>query len=189
MMNESILDAEFTASPEDLENVEYAGFWIRVGASLIDFLVLLPVVGLSIFNMLSIKSMSLMLVLTIAGAIYKPYFEWKKGATIGKSAVGIKVVNMNFEPITLNQALIRYFPWMINYTLALILDFFLFTSPEFGTTTDFVELGMITEGLPFDAINRVYNFVFLILVGSLIFDKFKQGIHDKSAGTFCIKSK
>ena len=93
--------AEFTASPEDLENVEYAGFWIRVGASLIDFLVLLPVVGLSIFNMMSIKSMSLMLVLTIAGAIYKPYFEWKKGATIGKSAVGIKVVNMNFEPITI----------------------------------------------------------------------------------------
>ncbi|MBX2840207.1 MAG: RDD family protein [Flammeovirgaceae bacterium] len=188
MMNESILDAELADNSEGFENVEYAGFWIRVGASLIDFLVLLPVVGLGIYNMLSIKSMLLMLVLTIAGAIYKPYFEWKKGATIGKSAVGIKVVNMDLMPITLNQVVARYFPWIINYALSLILDFYLFSSPEFNSTTDFVEIGLITEGLPLEGINRVYSFIFLIMVGSLIFDKFKQGVHDKAAKTYCIKS-
>lgn len=78
------------------EQVEYAGFMRRVVAAVIDWIIMM--VGCS----------------TGVGAplafFYLPLCEalWD-GATIGKKAVGIKVVNYQYEKITMGQAFGRFF--------------------------------------------------------------------------------
>lgn len=186
-MNDSILDNEYTREEVSLENARFAGFWVRLGASLIDSLILLPFILLNFYNSLNIKSLPLMLVLTSVFSIYKPYLEWKKSATFGKMAMGIKVVDESLNNISGEQAIKRYFPWIISFIFSIIVSIQMFTSPEFQEVNKFLELGTITSGSPMNSISTFYNIIFIILVGSLIFNAKKQGFHDKFAGTYCIK--
>lgn len=188
-MNEPILDHDLATKGISLEETPYAGFWIRVGASLIDFLILLPIVFLGTYNSLHIKSIFLMLILAIISVLYKPLLEWEKSATLGKMAVGIKLVDSRMNDISLNQAIKRYFPWIISYLVSTTMNILLFTHPEFPLIDDFMELGVLMEGTPINTINTVYSFIFMILLGSLAFDSKKQGFHDKYADTYCIKVK
>ncbi|MBK8392708.1 MAG: RDD family protein [Saprospiraceae bacterium] len=50
------------------------------------------------------------LVIGILLMCYKPFMEFQYGATLGKMAVKLKVVNLDFEKITLSQSIIRYIP-------------------------------------------------------------------------------
>ncbi|KAA3638015.1 MAG: RDD family protein [Bacteroidetes bacterium] len=188
-MNEPILDDELTQNEVSLNDVKFAGFWIRVGASLIDFFILLPVLLLGVYNSLNFKSLPLMLLITLIGFLYKPYLEWKKGGTFGKLAVGVKVVDYSLKNIDLDQAFRRYFPWIISYIISVIIDIHVYTLPEFQDIDQFLELAPLVEQSPLNSISTFYNLIFLILVGSLIFDPRKQGVHDKYAGTYCILTK
>jgi uncharacterized RDD family membrane protein YckC len=169
------------------QKVEYAGFWIRVLASLIDSFVLVPIVLLSFYNMFNLKSIVLMVILVILQTIYKPFLEWRYGATLGKMAVKIQVVTDQLGRITMEQAIGRYVPWLISQVLSLITTFLLFNSPEFNDMDGLQEMTVISENLPLNDISTVYSFIFILLVGSLVIDKRKQGVHDKIARTLCIK--
>ncbi len=189
-MDETILDNELTQSGENPAETRYAGFWVRLWASLVDFLILLPVFLLTMYNMFSLKSMPLMLVLTVAGAVYKPYLEWKRSATYGKTALGIKLIDYEGNNISLEQALKRYLPWMISYVFSLISSVALFLSPEFADAEGFMEIGTLTNQVsPLNSLDTAYNLIFLILVGSAGFDSRKQGVHDKYAKTYCVYEK
>lgn len=188
-MNEPILDEDLTQSEVSLNDVKFAGFWIRVGASLVDFLILLPILLIGVYNSLNYKSIPLMLLLTMIGFLYKPYLEWKKGGTFGKLILGLRVVDYALKNISLDQAFRRYFPWIISYIISLIIDVNTFLSPEFQNIENFSDLALLTQESPLDSINSFYSIIFLVLVGSLIFDPRKQGVHDKYAGTYCIVTK
>ena len=47
------------------EEIEYAGFWIRFGAALIDMLVLIPIIALSMYNQFDMKSIVLLMFVPI----------------------------------------------------------------------------------------------------------------------------
>ncbi len=64
----------------------YAGFWIRLVAYIIDGLIL----GAIIF-VLAITIIGLLLVIPV-GLGYFPYLWWKRGASFGQSALGLRVV-------------------------------------------------------------------------------------------------
>ena len=186
-MNKNELADDLLPSHQNLQEIEFAGFWIRFLASIIDSLVLIPLVLLSFYNIFVLKSVLIMVVFTILSTIYKPLLEWKYGATLGKMAVNIKVVNETSSNITLEQAIGRYIPWLITQSLSLITSFYMFNSPEFTQVTGFEDLGTFARNLPIDNASTIYNFIFIFFVGSLAFDKRKQGFHDKIARTFCIK--
>lgn len=186
-MNEIEKDNLLIKNEHGFSDVEYAGLWIRVGASIIDSFVMIPVVLLTFYNIFSIKSMLFMVVLTILASLYKPLLEWRYGATLGKMACKIKVVNENMGFLSMSQAFGRYLPWLITQILSLISYFYIFNSPNFQEIDGFIEMGAIAQESPLDTVNSVYNFIFLVIVGSLAIDKRKQGFHDKIAGTFCIK--
>lgn len=78
------------------EYMEYGGFWRRVIACFIDNFI----VGLVAMTGVGV----------IACFVYYPICEafWD-GSTIGKKAMGLKVVNRNFEKITVGQAFGRYY--------------------------------------------------------------------------------
>lgn len=188
-MENQILDQAFNEKEQpfiDSSKIRYAGFWIRVVASLLDFLVLIPVVILNYYNILTIKSLPLELLIVLLTNIYKPLMEYKYGATVGKMAVNIKVVNYDYTNITLEQALIRYFPWLVNSVLSIASILFLFQSADFEAVDEFLEIGYATQQAPFYIYSQLYNIIFIIIVLAVAFDKRKQGLHDKLAKTYCI---
>ncbi len=169
------------------EEIEYAGLWIRLGAAVIDTLVLIPIIGLSMYNQFDIKSLTLLYVLTVLSALYKPLMEWRFGATLGKMACKIKVVNEDLKPISIDQSFGRYAPWAISVVIQLLVATQIFMDPGFKAADTFIEIGVIAQNSPLNNVSSIYNLIFFIIVGWLIVDKKKQGVHDKIAKTFCIK--
>lgn len=121
--------------------VVYAGFWKRVAASLIDgvvvgiggtilsFIVMgLLGLGLSVsFADIAMGTAPLVLQLAnyavsmaVAVAYFAGFHASRSQATLGKMAIGIKVVRTNGEPISLARGVGRYFGYLLSYILLLI---------------------------------------------------------------------
>lgn len=103
-MDDPLLDFK---DNENIGKVEYAGFWIRFFACLIDGLLLsivYGILGISFDNIMFIQ-------ISIDGfftVLYFTYFESSlKQATIGKQLLNIKVVDKNGFRLTPFNALIR----------------------------------------------------------------------------------
>jgi uncharacterized RDD family membrane protein YckC len=120
-------------------NFQYAGFWIRVGAYLIDGFIMSVVQGIVFFGIfggtffeylrritesaqagnqpnpalimapLFAAIAPFQLLAFVSQLAYSVFFWVKYGATPGKMAVGIKVIAANGGPVSLGQALGRYF--------------------------------------------------------------------------------
>jgi uncharacterized RDD family membrane protein YckC len=139
--------------------VEYAGFWARVGASLIDTLLVLLVIvpllaavyGWSFFldaDKGLIAGPADFLISWVLPAIAVIVFWLTKQATPGKMAIKARVVDAaTGGPLTVGQSLLRY------------LGYFVSTVP--------LCLGLIWVGI----------------------DSKKQGWHDKIAGTVVVRAK
>jgi uncharacterized RDD family membrane protein YckC len=187
-MNDQILDNELQLKQvnEPNNNIRWAGFWIRVLASLIDFLVYIPFVAANMYNLYVIKSLPLQLFITLVLMVYKPFMEYKYGATLGKMAVGVKVVNSEYNRISLTQSCIRYTPWMIGQIISIITTILLFQNAEFQLTTNMIAVGKLqTEIFP-SYLNYIGSAILLISAIAIAFNDTKQGIHDMLAETYCI---
>jgi uncharacterized RDD family membrane protein YckC len=113
----------------------YAGFWIRVGAVLIDGLILGAIAALLVFvvflalmpriassagapdtaMMFATAMVGIVYLFILAGAAcYEAFFVARSGATIGKKAVGLKVVMPDGGPVSLGRAFGRYFAKMLS---------------------------------------------------------------------------
>jgi len=172
------------------EEVEYAGFWIRLGASLIDMLVMIPIIAISMYNQFNIKSLALLFILTLISSLYKPLLEFKYGATLGKMACKIKVVNKDLKGITIDQSFIRYVPWGIIAMIQLMGATLVFKDPGFASADTFTALGEIGQNIPLAVIsNYTWWVLFIIITITVVINKKKQGLHDKMAKTLCIKVK
>jgi uncharacterized RDD family membrane protein YckC len=112
----------------------YGGFWIRVGARLIDGFLLGIVqasLALAFFgafgaqfrpNLILSQSLGLRMsfqILSYAiGFLYEVFFLHYRGATLGKMALGLKVVRSNGESLGWGICIARYF---MNFVSALVL--------------------------------------------------------------------
>jgi uncharacterized RDD family membrane protein YckC len=117
----------------------YAGFWIRFVAFLIDailvgivgFIITLPLTLLGIGSAISINqndpgaavaalpaliaAQGLSFVIRLALFIaYEAYFLPKRGATLGKMALGLKVIRTDGGPISVGLAIGRTFAYMLS---------------------------------------------------------------------------
>ena len=187
-MENHVLDNDLQKTNEEPE-VEWAGFWVRVGASLIDFFVYLPFAGLSFYNLNNSKNLYLQLFCLLVMMLYKPLMEFRYGATLGKMAVGIKVVSNDFQSITLPQSTLRYLPWLVGQVISLFTAILLFQHPDFEYTSGMTELGYLQNEI-ISPLIRMLSSVFL-LVSCLVvaFSENKQGLHDMIGSTYCIFKK
>lgn len=102
------------------EGFVYAGFWIRVGAKILDTILMQIISGVIGFIIgLSMKGNGAAPILAgvigfAIGVAYPVFFLGKYGATIGKMAVKVKVVRSNGEPISYGRALGRTFAEMLS---------------------------------------------------------------------------
>lgn len=125
--------SEFTMSAQSLGHeeplirfVSYAGFWKRVAAYLVDGIVFgIPsmIVFVAVTFMMSrgssnyifsvedgMNMLILFLIFWIANWLYFAFMESSEtGATLGKKALGLRVTDMNGNPVTFARASGRYF--------------------------------------------------------------------------------
>jgi uncharacterized RDD family membrane protein YckC len=109
----------------------YAGFWIRFGAFLIDF-ILLGIVGGIIGFVIGMatggtggetgfaEGISAFIGFVIGVAYFVIMESSERQATLGKLAVGVKVTDMNGARISAGVAAIRYFSKMLSSIILLI---------------------------------------------------------------------
>jgi uncharacterized RDD family membrane protein YckC len=180
-----VLDEQLRATPNP-DEIRYGGFWVRVVASIIDSLVLSPLIVFSFLDILKWKLGFVYLLVSLLGAAYKPWMEYSYGATLGKMALGLKVVSQTYESITAQQALLRYLPWGISTIISIISTAILFSDPVFQTATDFMDFTMIQNQVPLQSLSNL-SFVFILASSiTVAFSQFKQGLHDMIAKTYCI---
>ena len=143
----------------------YAGFWRRLGAVLLDCLVIgIPLV---IFNMmfLPVFGMTLIsLVNLIVATAYYVTMHGRYGATLGKMALGIRVAQLDGTPINYVIAAWRYSP--------------------------FIAIGVISILISSDQLSGALNFLYVIVaVIVLLVNDQKRTIHDFIAKTVVLKKK
>lgn len=92
--------------------LEYAGFWIRLGAGVIDLLVLGLMVGaiICVFPALVIWAPNGLIISLI---YWLGFWSWR-GQTPGKMVVGIKIIRTDSSPVTWQHALIRCSGYLVS---------------------------------------------------------------------------
>lgn len=176
MLENQPVESEF--SPDA---VRLAGFWIRVAAYFIDFLILLVFAVGSLF----MKSVPGYIILMIPLICYKPVLEGLVGGTAGKLALGLRVINAGGERLGLAGGFVRSGIFILPVLPNLIL-----------------QIKMIQQGIsPFDTqevltfqqVNELLYFAYyglsLLTVASCLmvaFNKRKRGLHDLIADSFVI---
>jgi uncharacterized RDD family membrane protein YckC len=174
---------EFEAAPS-----VYGTFKERAFASLIDGLILLPLVAIEWFNKSTWKNLELLVVTFLTGLTYKLFFEYKYGATIGKKAMKLKVVNTAFLPVNLKEVLFRNIFDIAERTFFFVIGVIIYRSPEFNTISSNKEYTDFSKTL----INtNLYVVVFTLLtIIEIIFivtDKKRRALHDRLGETLVIK--
>jgi len=112
---------ENTAVSTDLH---YAGFWARVGTTILDGIILMPV------NLLMVYLLGAAMVATPQNAfsnqlliqflqiavsfLYTTLLIWKYGGTLGLLSSGLRVVNADGTPVSYLKSVARYFAYMLS---------------------------------------------------------------------------
>ena len=111
--------------------LEYAGFWIRLGASVIDSIILFSILAAiyySVFKFIAPIMPSgrfIMIFISISWFIKIAYlvtfWAWR-GQTPGKMLTGIKIIRTDSSPITWQYVFLRYLGYIIS-TITLCIGF------------------------------------------------------------------
>ena len=163
-----------------------AGFWIRVGAHIIDSLIFIPIVILSLWNTYSLKSTVVLVLISLPGLIYKPFMESFFGATLGKMSCKIKVIDDNGKKLSLFGAYVRYFPFLISTGVTLAGQLIVFSSPQFQSATSMMEIGQAQQGNFLSLIGLIVSVLVVIECVFAAFTFRKRALHDMLAESFCV---
>jgi len=98
--------------------LEYAGFWIRLGAGIIDLLILGFIVGI-VACVFPSPIICIAVGLPVSVAYFVGFWVWR-GQTPGKMAMGIKVIRTDSSPLTWQSALLRYWGYIVSAMILFI---------------------------------------------------------------------
>jgi uncharacterized RDD family membrane protein YckC len=174
--------------------LHYSSFWQRVGAGLVDFLIVLPLVLLDAFIGGKVRLLPLyMLVPTQLISIFMlVYMVRRYGGGPGKLTLGLRIVMLDGSPITMKATLLRYAPiWIMSTLTAVGTIIGLLAVPDsaFGSL-GYVERGMLlNEHMPgwTMAVNSLLQLYMLASLVTILANKKRRAIHDFIAGTVVIR--
>ncbi len=172
---------------------DYATFWQRTAAVLLDGLIVgLPFAGILYYSFF-IKSLPLFLVCSVIMALYKPLMEGIYGATLGKMIMKIKMVDENFNPISLAQSFGKNAIYLISSILSILTGFEMFQNQDFLEAEGWAEImlaqKMASEDSAYNIISQGWSFLIFFSCMALLFNLKRQTLHDMIAKTFCVKEK
>jgi uncharacterized RDD family membrane protein YckC len=198
----AIIDAisERKLHPGNEENdtrkiIRYAGFWVRLGANLVDLLILMPFIFLYYY----LKSISWQIAVIfqtpffLSFSLYNIYFLGRWGQTLGKMALRIKVTCLDGSPIGFRRAVLRhavdlFFGVLLQISGMMALLSVSETAVEMSGWREMNKfLYDATPVWGFWASHAESGWYFSEMV-VLLFNKKKRAIHDFIAGTLVIKT-
>ena len=174
--------------------MRYGTFWQRVAASLIDGLVLLPVIcaELCIYDLSREVAMALLVPSALLGFGYTIYFHARFGQTVGKRVMGIQVVRCDGSAIGWHEACRRSAVDVLFSTLHIVASLVAFSQIGEGVyeALGWVQRGkLLTQNEP--AWSSWAGWVslgwFWGEVVVLLFTRERRSLHDFIAGTVVIQ--
>ena len=183
---DNLLDEDLSPLDASIEG-EFAGFWRRVGATVIDTLLVLSLFPLSYYNMIQWKSMPLLLVLATIPLLYKNYCEYTWGATLGKYLNGIVVTTENFQKPSLKDIIFRNCFNIAAGLVSLGSSIYVFSQPAFATTKTFIDVSLLTAKSPLAQWSNIFGLLILVDILVIFGSPQKQTLHDKIAKTFVLR--
>ena len=184
---DNLLDDGFNEKQN--KQVVYATFWTRVAASFVDGLIIMPIIlPLTYYNMIVWKNMPLLIAIAIFGLLYKLFMEYAYGATWGKMAMRIVVVNYNFEKPNLTEICLRNVINIASSVSTFLSSLYLFSLSEFKDVNGFMEYSVfVNKHTPASTISNILALAFLVDILLMFSDKQLRTIHDKIGKTYVVK--
>lgn len=168
--------------------IVYTGFWERLGALILDWLVLLPLTIANYFNTERWGSVSVSVVISVVAIVYKPLLEYLFGATLGKKGLAITVVNKSYGKITAGEAILRNIFQIITGLAGVAIAVY---SLQHGGANHMASAKSFGD---FDTATVLSVFfslgIFVLYLADaicLVANPKKQSLHDLIAGTYVIK--
>ena len=176
--------------------MEYAGFWRRFGAYWIDFVVLLPLLGIAYFFAEQTRLFQLRWFIPglAFGIWYSVYLVVRYGGTPGKLLLNIRVAMTDGSPVTTKAALLRYsvlFALSLLSSLALVLSSLKMTDEEYFSLAYIARAERMVEIAPpwYQAVTVIMQVWIWSEFITMLFNKKRRAIHDFMAGTVVIKTR
>lgn len=163
-----------------------AGFWVRFCANLLDGLILLPIGILTLVNFFILKNVFILIAIGLIGLTYKPVMEALIGATLGKLALGIKVIDEKGNKIGLLRAYVRFIPFLLVQVMGIINSLFVFYSPLIKSWADMEKIGQIPQMPTLQIIVMLCNLIVVIDCVVVAFTYRKRALHDMLASSYCV---
>ena len=172
----------------------FATFGSRFGASLIDFLVMLPLTGASFYFAMMAPNFAGIAVVTLISLLYGPVMDSMAGGTVGKLALKQRVTTLEGGQISLGQGFMRALPWLIGGAIGLYTNYQTLNIPGIADADGFMDYSMrIAEYQQENggALQQVLGqLVWILPLGSSLFvlgTEKKQAAHDILAETLVVK--
>ncbi|MBC6996723.1 RDD family protein [Neolewinella lacunae] len=169
----------------------FAGFGVRLGAYIIDMLVLIPFIGASVYFSSFNPNALAYLGIALLTSLYKPIMEMQYGATVGKMATKIKVVGAEGVPITPEQAFMRWIPFFVGTIFSVWLQYSLISGAEAEGITGYMEFAMYQQEYMAEMgvmayLGQLLGFLPLVSALFMLGNQRKQAAHDTLAKTYVI---
>ncbi len=181
--------------PQDLlTNIEqpqviYSTFWQRFLASLLDGLILIPIVIIDSFNKSTWKSMPLLVMTFLLSLAYKPFMEAKYYATLGKMAMNLTIVDSQFVKPSLKNILLRNIFDISDRIIIGITTFITFASAAFQDIDSAAAYSTLANALTgATIITVVLSLLALVDAIFLIADsRERRALHDRIGKTLVVQ--
>jgi uncharacterized RDD family membrane protein YckC len=185
---------EPTQLPTDPDQFEYGGFWRRVGATLLDWIFMIPL-GLVLFFLMFNTSRAYLYFALPNIAISLFYFVYlvkRFGGTPGKRISGMRITMVDGSPVTAKAAVLRFLPFFVPQVLSLILMVKATLAPVAGyDSMNFIEkMQSMQQGTTswngvLTAVTYVWWIATAITLGA---NQRKRAAHDFLAGTVVLRT-
>ena len=173
------------------KKVEYATFWSRAGAYILDGIIVAAVtLFINAINIANFKSFLIYLPVAIVAILYKPFMERKYGATFGKMAFKLEVTDQSFNQIDFKQSLLRSIILIFPAILFVPIYYLAFNNPNLVNSDQIFEFSKaLTVEYPIQS--WISNLSFLIIIIDIIVlltdnTKTQRSLHDRIGKTYVI---
>lgn len=175
--------------------MQYAGFWRRIGAYLVDFVVFLPIIALCYFFGEKSRLFYLYWFLpgTLIGLWFHVYLVYRYGGTPGKLLLRVKIAMTDGSPVTVKASAIRYSVLLILSmfsSIALIMSTLSMSDDLYFSLGYLARSQRIVEMAP--PWYRIVSIFMQIWIWgefvTMLFNKKRRAVHDFIAGTVVIRS-
>jgi uncharacterized RDD family membrane protein YckC len=168
--------------------VKYSTFWQRFFAILIDCIVLTPFAIIDTFNKTTWKSYPVFFAAFLIMLAYKPFFEIRYGATLGKMAIKLTVVNTAYQKADIRNVMLRNVFDIFDRLLLSIIALITFSSPGVEDTAILKDYADISNmGTISHCVTAVTSILAIVDSIFLLTDSRKRALHDRIGQTYVIQ--